>query len=170
MSDLHALFEPDAKPIQGFVRQAAARGLDPYAKVDLISHIHENLWSGGCIGGAPLPEDFTHVFSLYPWERYKLGPNTKLHETKLYDELDQNLDAVDALADEIVAALDEEDSKVLIHCQAGLNRSGLLTGLVLCKLGFEAKEALDLLRSQRSPLVLCNEAFEHHLLTHQEVY
>jgi protein-tyrosine phosphatase len=49
--------------------------------------------------------------------------------------------------------------KVLIRCQAGWNRSGLLMALVLIREGYEAKEAIRLIRNKRSPHALCNDKF-----------
>lgn len=49
--------------------------------------------------------------------------------------------------------------RVLIRCQAGLNRSGLVTTLVLMLDGYDAAEAIRLIRDRRSPWALCNNAF-----------
>jgi len=54
---------------------------------------------------------------------------------------------------------------VFIHCRLGLNRSALLTGLVLIDEGYQAQDAIDLMRSLRSPYVLENKTFERHLLS-----
>ena len=48
---------------------------------------------------------------------------------------------------------------VLVHCQAGLNRSGLVTALALMRAGRSSKDAIDLLREKRCDAVLCNPAF-----------
>ena len=53
--------------------------------------------------------------------------------------------------------------KVLIRCQAGLNRSGICTALVLVKDGYEPKHAIDLIRARRSPHALCNADFVRYL-------
>ena len=53
--------------------------------------------------------------------------------------------------------------RVLLRCQAGWNRSGLITGLVLMREGFSAAEAIDLIRRMRSPNALCNRTFEQYL-------
>ena len=53
---------------------------------------------------------------------------------------------------------------VFIHCRLGLNRSGLLTGLVLIDEGYRARDAIEMMRNLRSPLVLENETFERYLL------
>ena len=54
--------------------------------------------------------------------------------------------------------------RVLIRCQAGLNRSGLLTVLVLMLAGWEAGEAIRLIRAKRSPVALFNDDFVDWLL------
>jgi hypothetical protein len=55
--------------------------------------------------------------------------------------------------------------RVLIRCQAGLNRSGLLTALVLMLAGMDAAEAIRLIRSRRSEVALFNDDFVDWLLT-----
>lgn len=57
-------------------------------------------------------------------------------------------------------AYDQWKSKelVLIRCQAGANRSGLITALVLMKDGWSAQKAIDHIRSRRS-IALSNSAF-----------
>jgi Dual specificity phosphatase, catalytic domain len=54
---------------------------------------------------------------------------------------------------------------VFIHCRLGLNRSALLTGLVLIDEGYRASDAIQLMRSLRSPYVLENRAFERYLIS-----
>ena len=53
--------------------------------------------------------------------------------------------------------------RVLIRCQAGVNRSGLISALVLMLHGHSADDAIALLRYRRSPLVLFNRNFEQWL-------
>lgn len=55
--------------------------------------------------------------------------------------------------------------RVLIRCQAGVNRSGLVSALVLMVEGYTADEAIALLRCRRSAVVLSNRHFERWLLT-----
>jgi protein-tyrosine phosphatase len=54
---------------------------------------------------------------------------------------------------------------VFIHCRLGLNRSALMTGLVLIDEGYRAKDAIELMRKLRSPYVLANKTFERYLLS-----
>jgi len=60
--------------------------------------------------------------------------------------------------------------KVNIRCQAGLNRSGLVTALTLMISGLSADEAIDTLREKRSTYALCNGEYEHWLLTEADAY
>ena len=58
----------------------------------------------------------------------------------------------------------KDGDKVLIRCQAGWNRSGLITALVLIKDGYTPSEAIRLIRENRSTHALCNRDFEEWLL------
>ena len=150
--------------IEGYARAAIERGQHGYFNAPLISHIQDNLWVGGCINGVKLPDDFKHVVSLYKWERYALGPNTQRHEYTMYDSADMETnEQIHQIADKVNECL--ADGKTLVHCQAGLNRSNLISGLALIKQGKAPGDAINLLREKRSPVVLCNEAFENWLLT-----
>ena len=55
--------------------------------------------------------------------------------------------------------------QVLIRCQAGVNRSGLVMALVLMLEGYSADEAIARIRDCRSPFVLSNQDFEEWLRT-----
>ena len=54
-------------------------------------------------------------------------------------------------------------SRVLIRCQAGLNRSGLVLGLVLIRAGYTPVEAIELIRQKRFHRALFNSTFERYL-------
>ena len=149
--------------IEGYAVAAMEAGKDGKFSAPLISHIEGNLYVGGCINQVQLDEDFAHVVSLYKWERYKIGPDTKRVEVTMYDSSARpDPDQIDWIADYVVEAL--EDGKTLVHCQAGLNRSNLIAAAALIKMGRTPQEAIDLLREKRSPLVLCNETFEKFLI------
>lgn len=131
----------------------------------LVTQVEGNLWQGGCRDGVELGGFFKHIISLYPWERF--NPQGELRtfvEIRLFDgPRVPNEKQLHALADLINVA--RADGPTLVHCQAGLNRSGLVTGLALVKAGMKAEEAIALLRKSRCPAVLCNKAFEQYLLT-----
>ena len=60
------------------------------------------------------------------------------------------------------ASLVEAGHRVLAHCGMGYNRSALVAGLILCKLGFKGPDAVIRLR-QRRPGALFNENFASYL-------
>jgi protein-tyrosine phosphatase len=70
--------------------------------------------------------------------------------------------ALDSLADEAYRAL-VGGQKVLIRCQAGLNRSSLVAALTMMHVGSSADRAIEHFRSVRSPYVLCNQSFVDYL-------
>jgi hypothetical protein len=49
--------------------------------------------------------------------------------------------------------------QVLIRCQAGLNRSGLITALILMLDGLKAEDAIRLIRKNRAEIALINNQF-----------
>lgn len=57
---------------------------------------------------------------------------------------------------------------VLIRCQAGLNRSGLVTALVLVQAGLTPAQAVSVIRERRAGATLFNEHFVRWLLEHGE--
>jgi hypothetical protein len=72
--------------------------------------------------------------------------------------------------DEVVAAAAwahaqwRSGKRVLVRCQAGWNRSGLVTALVLVLDGWDAADAIARIRETRSPNALCNHDFVAWLL------
>jgi protein-tyrosine phosphatase len=80
----------------------------------------------------------------------------------MLDNLDQGFEQIDAIARWINEA--RQSGTVLVHCQAGLNRSSLVTARALMLAGMSATEAINRIRQQRSPACLCNKAFEKWLL------
>lgn len=64
-----------------------------------------------------------------------------------------------ALAASRVADALRMSKKVLVRCQAGLNRSSLVAGMALIDLGFSGEDAVQVIRARRSPWALCNEDY-----------
>ena len=131
-------------------------------RVPPISEILPNLWMGGCVSGAHLPDDFRYVVSLTR-QCYDLGPNTTRYEAPFVDGVDIP-DDVEALA-ELVNRWRSE-GKTLVHCEGGRNRSGLVIALALMRDGYTFDDAVELLRAKRSREVLFNGHFCDWLRAH----
>ncbi len=157
VENLQADFE--SHHIEGIARE----GNVPFS-APLISQVEGNLWQGGCINGVNLGGKFKHIISLYPWERYKPGGELdSFIEVRLYDAGQMpDMMQLETLAQWINIC--RKHGTTLVHCQAGLNRSGLVTGLALVRGGMKPAAAIALLRKSRSPAVLCNSTFEKWLL------
>lgn len=160
------------KRMSGQVAQLAHLGYQAsYFDVPLVSHVEGNLYQGGCKQGVELHDDddtWAGVVSLYPWEQYKLDEDTERVEIKMYDGTDGvDWDDLDRASDKVLEYM--EKGRTLVHCQAGLNRSGLVAAVTLMKMGYSAQEAIDKLRRGRSDKVLCNKKFlsQLHELQHK---
>lgn len=138
----------------------AVQGDTPFS-CPLVSQIDGNLWSGGCPRPS-VPAYFRFVLNLYPWERYEVPETTEIRIEKLYDS--GTVPPATRL-EELAAWVNDRRAKgpTLVHCQAGLNRSGLVAGLALVRGGMTPADAIALLREKRSPAVLCNRSFERWL-------
>ncbi|MCX5070875.1 dual specificity protein phosphatase family protein [Micromonospora lupini] len=131
-----------------------------------------NLWMGGHDYGDlydPTPAivagEFDSVVSLY--QRDGHGPDAGIPHTVLRiidGDLDDNeLDTVRSIADRVADDV-RDGRKVLVRCQAGLNRSGLVVAFTLTRLGFTPHEAIRRIRRQRSPHALFNAEFVRYIL------
>lgn len=149
-------------PREQRMRGIAAHGHTPF-DVPFISEITTNLWQGGCQNGLVLPVEIEHLVSLYPWEAYTVQHELKSALTvRMYDSTDQGMAQVDAIAAWVNVAA--EDGPVLVHCQAGLNRSSLVVARALMLRGRTSGDAIGLIRERRSPACLCNPSFVAHLV------
>ncbi len=136
----------------------------------LASEILPGLWMGGTAdddwidSAAPLhpvsdSSGFTAVVTLFAWAR-PMGWNVEELRFGFADGDPRYTDMGRVLlAAEWALTRWREGQRVLIRCQAGLNRSGLVTALVLILAGHTAREAITLLRERRSPVALCNAHF-----------
>lgn len=151
----------ESQPIQGWLPDGR------HINIPLISHITENLYVGGYLPGVDLGNFFSHIFSLYQWERYTHADSTEYVAVEMYDtdRSPVDVESVEEISNRAITALGD-GGNVLIKCQAGINRSNLVTARVLMKgLDMSAREAIALLRVKRSPLVLANNVFENWLLS-----
>jgi protein-tyrosine phosphatase len=67
-------------------------------------------------------------------------------------------EAVLDVADEVAREV-EDGGKVLVVCNMGWNRSGLVVGMALRLLGMPADEVVEYVREKRSPNALSNSTF-----------
>lgn len=64
---------------------------------------------------------------------------------------------------DLIAELLFQGKRVLVHCQAGLNRSGLVCALTMRARGVPADDAIDSIRKHRCEFGLCNADFERYV-------
>ncbi len=132
--------------------------LDPRS-YPVITEVGENLHQGGLPNGL-LPK-YAAVINLYGETTYRLQDDTTYLLLELQDRVDAQIDRelMYVLADFV--NLMRRRGPVLVHCQAGLNRSGLLCALSLMRGPEElhAHDAIEQLRRKRCVDVLCNPTF-----------
>jgi hypothetical protein len=144
----------------------------------LWSEILPNLWVGGTDDDDTIEDsanihtsrnitkdEFDAVVTLYAWA----NPVDWMVEELRFGFYDSGISHIDMKALHRAAsyAVDQvqNGNKVLIRCQAGLNRSGLTAALALIKMGYKPEDAINLLREKRSKYVLCNGEFEEFVRT-----
>lgn len=116
-------------------------------------------------------KEFDAVFSFFhspePWD----GPAPGVHHTHypIPDGtlLEEELRMVRVYA-RIIARKVKIQNKVLVRCQAGYNRSGLVVAFALMELGYTAEEAVALIRKARGEHALFRIAFLEYLKAAQE--
>jgi protein tyrosine phosphatase len=145
-----------------------------YEREDLWNEIIPGLWQGGTADHDTVhtsrkqrrdaayiqPQDFDTVITLYAWAQ-PVDWFVKEMRFGFWDAGVESMPIVEVF--EVARLAYEEwsnDRKVLIRCQAGLNRSGLITALVMMMAGYSADEAISLIREKRSRHALCNPEFE----------
>jgi protein-tyrosine phosphatase len=141
------------------------------------SEIVPGVWQGGVENGMALTARFVHVVSLYRWGGYRPHPavRSSLTVTMLDsgDLADLDGASIHRTAEWVNACRRDlgPDEAVLVHCQAGLNRSGVVTALALMLNGdvATADEAIALLRARRGEAVLCNPLFVTWLRSQEAV-
>lgn len=159
-------------PREFVMKGVATHGMTPF-ECPYISHIKDNLWQGGCANDLVLPREIKHVISLYRWERYKVDHDLDtFEEITAYDSDDPGtlggMNVRQVLDTAALVNRCREKGPTLVHCQAGLNRSGLVAATALVINGDVScgEDAIALLRATRSPAVLCNRTFESWLINH----
>lgn len=147
---------------------------DSYLKQPLWSEIVKGLWQGGTDDNdvhhqlkKPFitSEQFDTVVTMYA-DANPVDWHVKELRYGVWDSVMNDFDASDLFDIVRSAHADwKKGKRVLIRCQAGWNRSGLITALVLIRDGMSARDAIDLIRKKRSSYALCNRQFEQFLLS-----
>ncbi len=150
-----------------------------YELTPLYSEVAPNLFMGGTDDNATIDQaqklrhfegsnEFDCVVTLYAWA----APANWGVEERRFGFPDANIieEYIPTIVELAQWAHDKwaAGKKVNIRCQAGLNRSGLVTALTLMISGMSAQEAINTLREKRSDYALCNGEYERWLLSHTE--
>jgi hypothetical protein len=152
-----------------------------YELTPLYSEVAPNLFMGGTDDNATIDQaqklrhfegsnEFDCVVTLYAWA----APANWGVEERRFGFPDANI------IEEYIPTIVElaqwahakwaAGKKVNIRCQAGLNRSGLVTALTLMISGMSAQEAINTLREKRSDYALCNGEYERWLKYEANTY
>lgn len=127
-------FDPTVQRMKGVTVHGAMAFDVPY-----ISEIAPNLWQGGCQQGLLLPRTIQHLVSLYPWEGYRVAHELdSVLVVRMYDSEDQTFEQIEEIARWV--NLCRTTGPVLVHCQAGLNRSSLVAARALMLDGMTAED------------------------------
>lgn len=157
---------PDLDPFtDGFTAEAyGSRFTVPW-----ISNVVGNLYQGGVADGLVLPERFTTVVSLHEHHSWTITPghDPQLHASHMVDDDRAWPDMAEVHRLAVIAREGCHHGPTLVHCQAGLNRSGLVAGCALVLAGYRNEDAVDLLRRRRSPSVLSNRQFHDAVLMYR---
>lgn len=145
-----------------------------YEPTSLYSEILTNLFMGGTddedviqvaapFGNASkLP--FEAIVTMYAWAR---PADWSIQEFR-YGIPDAAIKDIDLArlreAVEFGYARWKAGDRVLVRCQAGLNRSGLVTALILMKSGLSAEDAIRAIRDGRAELALFNSHYVNWLI------
>ena len=141
----------------------------PYQPTSLYSEIAQNLFMGGtddndvvhiaASGRRRTDLPFDSIVTMYAWAQ---PADWKVQEFR-YGVPDAAIELIDL--DRLKQAVDFgynrwiAGDRLLVRCQAGLNRSGLVTALILMMSGHDADSAISLIRRNRAEIALFNEHY-----------
>ena len=164
----------DGGPVEGEPVEGGPVDGSDWLPADVWTEILPGLWQGGTDDSDTLAhrsdepvitrDHFDTVVTLHAWSN-----PVDWHVREIRQAFhDGGMDEVDVedlwfLARQVFAEW-RLGRRVLVRCLSGLNRSGLVVGMVLLLEGYTSAQAIALLRERRHRHVLCNPDFEAWLL------
>lgn len=141
---------------------------------DPWNEVSPGLWMGGhhwtddagSSHAAIVVQEFDLVISLFTLPGHGPGPRIEHVVAEIPDSplIGDQILTVQQLARTAAQAV-RDGRSVLVRCNAGYNRSGLVVAQTLIELGHKAPEAVETVRQKRSPFALNNQLFVDYLTT-----
>ena len=148
----------------------------PYQPTSLYSEIAPNLFMGGtadedvihqavAYNKARTDLPFDAIITMYAWanpadwgvQEFRYG---------IYDSAIADID-LDRLKQAVEFGYNcwLSGDRVLVRCQAGLNRSGLVIALIMMSTGLDAETAIEQIRKNRADIALFNNNYVEWLMS-----
>jgi protein-tyrosine phosphatase len=147
-----------------------------YQPTSLYSEIAPNLFMGGtadedvihqavAYNKARTDLPFDAIITLYAWAN---PADWRVQEFRygIYDSAISDID-LDRLKQAVQFGYNRwlSGDRVLVRCQAGLNRSGLVTALIMMSTGLDAETAIEQIRKNRADVALFNNNYVEWLMS-----
>jgi hypothetical protein len=148
----------------------------PYQPTSLYSEIAPNLFMGGtadedvihqavAYNKARTDLPFDAIITMYAWAN---PADWRVQEFRygIYDSAITDID-LDRLKQAVEFGYNRwlSGDRVLVRCQAGLNRSGLVTALIMMSTGLDAETAIEQIRKNRADIALFNNNYVEWLMS-----
>ncbi len=147
-----------------------------YQPTSLYSEIAPNLFMGGtadedvihqavAYNKARTDLPFDAIITMYAWAN---PADWRVQEFRygIYDSAIADID-LDRLKQAVQFGYNRwlSGDRVLVRCQAGLNRSGLVTALIMMSTGLDAETAIEQIRKNRADVALFNNDYVEWLMS-----
>jgi len=147
-----------------------------YQPTSLYSEIAPNLFMGGtadedvihqavAYNKARTDLPFDVIITMYAWAN---PADWRVQEFRygIYDSAIADID-LDRLKQAVEFGYNRwlSGDRVLVRCQAGLNRSGLVTALIMMSTGLDAETAIEQIRKNRADIALFNNNYVEWLMS-----
>ena len=148
----------------------------PYQPISLYSEVAPNLFMGGtadedvihqavAYNKARTDLPFDAIITMYAWAN---PADWRVQEFRygIYDSAIEDID-LDRLKQAVEFGYNRwlSGDRVLVRCQAGLNRSGLVTALIMMSTGLDAETAIEQIRKNRADIALFNNNYVEWLMS-----